>query len=73
MPTVDYEDDEAVCNHIESNHTKLQERIDELKSEKKRQDLYGLLKGDSSSAVSVIKDFISSLPEEEKQKFVQSL
>lgn len=73
MPTVDYEDDEAVSNFIETNHTKLQEKIEELKVEKARHDLYSILKKDSSSAVVAIKDFIASLPEEEKSKFVLSL
>lgn len=73
MPTVDYEDDEAVSKHIESNHAKLQGKINELKEEKKRQELYHLLKGESSSAISAIKDFISTLPEEEKEKFLKSL
>lgn len=73
MPTVDYENDEDVSNFIEQNHAKLQERIDELKAEKGRQDLFALLKGDSSSAVDAIKDFIATLPEEERSKFVQSL
>lgn len=73
MPTVDYEDDEAVSNFIETNHSKLQQKIEELKIEKARHDLYSLLKEDSSSAVGAIKDFIASLPEEEKSKFVKSL
>lgn len=73
MPAVEYDDDEAVSNFIESNHAKLQERIEELKAEKARQDLYSLLKEDSSSAVGAIKEFIAQLPEEERSKFVQSL
>lgn len=73
MPTVDYDDDEAVSSYIESNHSKLQERIEELKVEKSRNDLYALLKEDSSSAAAAIKEYISSLPEEEKNKLVQNL
>lgn len=73
MPTVDYEDDEAVSSFIESNHSKLQERIEELKAEKARYDLYALLKEDPSSAAAVIKDYIASLSGEEKNKLVKSL
>lgn len=73
MPTVDYEDDEAVSSYIESNHSKLQERIEELKAEKARYELYALLKEDSTSAAAVIKDYIASLSEEEKKKLVKSL
>lgn len=73
MPTVDYDDDEAVSSFIESNHAKLQDRIEELKVEKARHDLYALMKEDSSSAAAAIKDYISSLPEEEKNKLVQNL
>lgn len=73
MPTVDYEDDEAVSSYIESNHSKLQERIEELKGEKARYDLYALMKEDSSSAAAAIKDYLASLPEAEKNKLVQNL
>lgn len=73
MPTVDYDNDEAVCTYIEGHHDKLQERIEELKVEKSRHALYALLKEDSSSAAAAIKDYLSSLPEDEKKKLVQNL
>lgn len=73
MPTVEYDNDEAVSNFIESNHEKLQEKIEELSAEKKRKDLQSLLSKDSSVAADAIKDFVLSLPEEERKKFLQSL
>lgn len=73
MPTVDYEDDEAVSTFIENNHSKLQERIDELKAEQARHDLANLYKEDSKSAASAIKDFITNMPESEKAAFLKSL
>lgn len=73
MPTVDYDDDEAVSTFIEGNHVKLQERIEELKTEKARNELYSLMKEDSTSAAAAIKDYLSSLPEEEKNKLIQNL
>ncbi|KAM9904291.1 hypothetical protein OXX79_002853 [Metschnikowia pulcherrima] len=73
MPTVEYDDDEAVSNFIESNHEKLQEKIEGLGTEKKRQDLHTLLSKDASFATDAVKDFLVNLPEEERKKFIQSL
>lgn len=70
MPTVDYEDDEAVSNFIETNHAKLGKRIEELKSEQNRHDLYKLLKKDGPAASAAIKDFLSTLPAAERQQLL---
>lgn len=73
MPTVDYEDDEAVSNFIEGNHAKLQERIEELNMESNRKELHHLLNKNSAVAAEAIKDFISSMPDGERRDFLQSL
>ena len=43
MPTVEYDDDQAVSNWIEENHAKLQ-RVNELKQEVSRTKIMRLLK-----------------------------
>lgn len=73
MPTVDYDDDMAVSNWIEQNHSKLQKRIEELKHESARQSLVNILREDPKSSVSVIKDFLSNLPEDQRSEFAASL
>ncbi|KAK6453877.1 acetyl-coenzyme-A carboxylase [Scheffersomyces xylosifermentans] len=73
MPTVDYEDDEAVSTWIEEHHTKLQKRIEELKQESTRQSISKLLSEDPENAIHVLKDLVSSLPDEEKAEFLKSL
>lgn len=71
MPTVEYDDDEAVSNFIESNHEKLQEKIEELQAEKRRKELNTLLKKDSSVASEAIKEYLSTLSLEEKKALLQ--
>lgn len=73
MPTVDYEDDEAVSTFIENNHSKLQKKIEDLKNEAARRKIANLLKEDKSAAISVLKEFVSALPASEKAKFLESL
>lgn len=73
MPTVDYEDDEAVSTYIEANHNKLKKKIDELKGESARKNISGLLKEDPSTAAAAMKEFISTLSEDERAQFLQSL
>ena len=73
MPTVDYDDDMAVSDWIEQNHSKLQKRIEELKHESARQNLVNILREDPKSSVSVIKDFLSNLPEDQRSEFAASL
>ncbi|EGW34547.1 uncharacterized protein SPAPADRAFT_134536 [Spathaspora passalidarum NRRL Y-27907] len=73
MPTVDYEDDQAVSAWIEEHHAKLQKRIEELKQETSRSNIAKLLQEDPSTAVSAMKDFIETLSEEQKESFLKSL
>lgn len=73
MPTVDYDDDGAVSDFIENNHEKLQLRIRELKAERSRKELLKALDANSSSAASAIKEFVASLPEEERNNLLKSL
>ncbi|KAK6460286.1 acetyl-coenzyme-A carboxylase [Scheffersomyces coipomensis] len=73
MPTVEYDNDEAVSTWIEEHHTKLQKNIDELKHEATRQNIVRLLNEDPESGFSVMKELIGSLPEEEKAAFLKSL
>ncbi|RCK66171.1 Acetyl-CoA carboxylase [Candida viswanathii] len=73
MPTVDYDDDEAVSTWIEENHAKLQKRVDELRLEKNKSDIIKLLQEDPSNAASVMRDYVDRLSDEEKEKFLKSL
>ncbi|KAK6197910.1 acetyl-CoA carboxylase [Scheffersomyces amazonensis] len=73
MPTVDYENDEAVSTWIEEHHTKLQHRIEDLKHEATRQNVIRLLNEDAQNGLAVMKELINSLPEEEKSAFLKSL
>lgn len=73
MPTVDYDDDEAVSTFIETHHSKLQTKVEELKAEQARHDLSNLYKDDSTSAASAIKAFINDLPEAERAEFLKNL
>lgn len=73
MPTVDYEDDEAVSNFIEGNHDKLQERIQELKADKTRKEVSSLLNKNSTAAADAVREFLSKLSKDEQKKFLQSL
>ncbi|QWU87678.1 hypothetical protein CA3LBN_001943 [Candidozyma haemuli] len=73
MPTVDYDDDEAVSTYIETNHAKLQKRIDELKSEQNRHDLHKLFRKDGGAASAAIKDFLSSMSDADRQSLLRNL
>ena len=73
MPTVDYDDDEAVSTWIEDHHTKLQKRIEELKQESTRQNINKLVHDDPENGIAALKDLISSLPDDEKAEFLKSL
>lgn len=73
MPTVDYDDDQAVSTWIEESHAKLQKRIEELKLESKKSNIIKLLQEDPSNAASVMKEFIDRLSDEEKEKFLKNL
>lgn len=66
MPSVDYESDQEVSNFIESNHAKLQERIDELAVEKRREELHSLLGKDKEGAALAIKEYLAGLSEAER-------
>lgn len=69
MPSVDYDNDEAVSLFIEGNHTKLQEKIDELSVEKRRQELHSLLGKDKQGAEMAIKEYLAGLSEEERSAY----
>lgn len=73
MPTVDYEDDEAVSIWIEENHDKLQKQVEELKQESTRQNIHKLLSEDPKNGLSVLKEFLQTLPGDEKANFLKSL
>lgn len=73
MPSVDYDDDEKVCTWIEQHHTKLQNHIGELKYESIRQNIHKTLSENPAHAASLMKEFISGLPEDQKTKFLNSL
>ncbi|KAF3986487.1 hypothetical protein FT663_04865 [Candidozyma haemuli var. vulneris] len=73
MPTVDFEDDEAVSTFIETNHSKLQKRIDELKSEQNRHDLHKLFRKDGGAASAAIKDFLSAMSDSDRQALLRNL
>ncbi|CAX39609.1 acetyl-CoA carboxylase, putative [Candida dubliniensis CD36] len=73
MPTVEYDDDQAVSNWIEENHTKLQKRVNELKQEVSRTKIMRLLKEDPNSAISAMKDYVEGLSKEDKEKFLKAL
>lgn len=73
MPTVDYESDREVSEWIEANHEKLTTRIGELKQEAARHKLAAALKEDSTGTLSLVKELVLSLPEEEKEKFLKSV
>lgn len=73
MPTVEYDDDQAVSNWIEENHAKLQKRVNELKQEVSRTKIMRLLKEDPNSAISAMKDYVERLSKEDKEKFLKAL
>lgn len=73
MPTVDYEDDKAVSNWIEENHSKLQNYIDDIKHEAVHQKISLILKEDPANAFDAIKSFMSTLSESERAKLVKIL
>ncbi|CAH6723081.1 acetyl-CoA carboxylase [[Candida] jaroonii] len=73
MPTTDYDKDEEVSSWIENNHDKLQQKIEELKSENSFNTFRKLMKDDPSNALTFIQDFVGSLPDEEKAKVLKSL
>lgn len=69
MPSVDYDNDQDVSTFIESNHAKLQQKVDELAVEKRRQELHSLLGKDKEGANMAIKEYLSSMSEEERSSF----
>lgn len=69
MPSVDYDNDEAVSLFIENNHSKLQEKIKELKVEKQSKELHSLLNKDKAGAEVAIREYLASLPEERRASF----
>ncbi|CAI5755652.1 unnamed protein product [Candida verbasci] len=73
MPTVDYEDDQAVSTWIEEHHSKLQKRIEELKIECSRRNIAKLLAENPTNGIEAMKDFFGNLSIEEKEKVLNSL
>lgn len=73
MPTVDYEDDEAVSTWIEENHSRLLKNIDELKHEVTSQNIQKLLLENPGDAVNIMKEVIGSLSADEKAKLLSKL
>lgn len=71
MHSVDHDDDEAVCLYIEANHAKLQEKLDELAREKRRQELFLLLGKDKVGASEVIREYLAGLNEEERARLLK--
>ncbi|WEJ93450.1 acetyl-coenzyme-A carboxylase [Yamadazyma tenuis] len=71
MPAVDYEDDEAVSTWIEENHSKLTTKVEELKKEKSYNTVRRLLKEDPSNTMNILKDYISSLSDQDKAKLLK--
>ncbi|CUM66038.1 uncharacterized protein PRCAT00003692001 [Priceomyces carsonii] len=73
MPTVDYDDDRAVCSWIEEHHDLLLRRVEELSNEAKRSNMLQLLNEDSLTSMSTIKEFLSTLTDEERAEYLKSL
>lgn len=73
MPTVDYENDEAVSTWIEKNHAKLQKHVDELKLEAAHQTITKVLSDDPTHTLAIMKAIVNALPEEQKTALLDSL
>ncbi|KAI5963567.1 ACC1 [Candida pseudojiufengensis] len=73
MPTVNYEDDEAVSTWIEEHHSKISKKLDELTKETNRSNLVQLMKSNTDTTINAMKEYIDSLPEDLKQSFIKSL
>ncbi len=72
MPTVDYEDDRAVCTWIEENRSKLQRYIEDVRLEAMHKKMALLLREDPSNALDAVKAFMSTLSDIEKAKILKS-
>lgn len=73
MPTVDYEDDEAVCTWIEQNHSKLQKFMHELKLECAHQTINKVLSEDPANNIAIMKQVLGSLSEEQRSALLNSI
>ncbi|KAI5951033.1 ACC1 [Candida jiufengensis] len=73
MPTINYDDDEAVSTWIEEHHPKITKRLDELTKESNRSDLVKLMNSNTETTINAMKEYIDSLPEDLKKNFLKSL